>query len=40
VAVIPRQRHDTKRSGRKYTKRYITPHTELEVRLLATNKKE
>lgn len=40
VAVIPRQRHDTKRSGRKYTKRYITPHIELEVRLLATNKKE
>lgn len=40
VVIIPRQRYDTKRSGRKYTKRYITPHKELEVRLLVTIAKE
>jgi hypothetical protein len=40
VVIVPRQRHDTKRSGRKYTKRYITPHIELEVRLLTNIKKE
>lgn len=40
VAIVPRLGYDTKRSGRKYTKRYITPHTELEVRLLTTDRKD